>query len=86
MQVSLSPRFRRRFRKLPLALREEAYEKLLQFEYPENHASLRVHKLKGKFDGAWSFSVNYRYRIVFEWEKKGESAVALTIGDHTVYD
>jgi len=38
----------------------------------------------GCMEGFLSFSVNYRYRIVFQWENR-KTAVLLTVGDHDVY-
>lgn len=86
MEVSLKPRFLRKLKKLPDSLREEVFDKIDLFKDPRNHSSLKVHKLHGAMHGCWSFSVNYRYRIVFEWEKPNESAVLLTIGDHSIYE
>lgn len=86
MDVSFTPQFRRLFRKLPSALREEALEKIELFKDPKKHAALRVHKLKGRLAGRWSFWVNYRYRIVFTWESLNESATCTAIGDHALYD
>lgn len=73
-------------RKLPRALQEEAVEKIESFKYLDSHAALRVHKLHGELRGCYSFSVNYRYRIIFEWAEKGETAMLLAIGDHALYD
>lgn len=86
MNVALAPQFKRQFKKLPAALQEEAVEKIEQFKNADNHASLRVHKLKGELASRLSFSVNYRYRIIFMWETPNTSAILLAIGDHTLYD
>lgn len=86
MEIAVTPQFRRQFKKLSLPLQEEAHEKIAAFADTGNHDALRVHKLKGALNGFWSFSVNYRYRIVFAWEHQHESAVLLSIGDHRVYD
>lgn len=85
MDVAFTPQFRRQFKKLSVALQEETFEKIALFEDLNQHASLRIHKLKGRMDGRWSFSVNYRYRIVFMWERQNESAILLAIGDHAIY-
>lgn len=66
------------------ALRHEVYEKIELFKENVRHPSLRTHKLKGKFRGRFSFSVNYRYRIVFRYDKPDEIAF-LDVGDHNVY-
>lgn len=85
MEVSLSPQFRRQFRKLPRALQEETLEKIALFQKSESHEQLKVHKLHGRLQGRYAFSVNYSYRIVFMWEKPRVSAILLAIGDHALY-
>jgi plasmid maintenance system killer protein len=86
MEVAYKPSFLRQFKKLPKDLQDEASEKLDAFKRVERHAHLRVHALRGAMAGRFSFSVNYRYRIVFMWETRGKSAILLAIGDHAVYD
>jgi len=86
MDLSFKPRFLRKFNRLPRPLREEAREKIELFRDTKNHQLLKVHKLQGRMSDCCSFSVNYRYRIIFKWEKQNESAVLLTIGDHSVYN
>ncbi len=86
IEVLYKPSFVRQFNTLEPALQEEVYEILERFKHPEQHKSLRVHKLKGSLSGWYSFSINYRYRIVFMWETKNKkSATLLAIGDHGVY-
>lgn len=86
MDIAYTPQFRRQFKKLPRALQEEALEKLELFADLNRHEKLRVHKLSSALAGRWSFSVNYRYRIVFMWEERNKSAICLGIGDHSIYD
>ena len=50
-----------------------------------NHKHLKVHNLHGRLAGRYSFSVNYKTRIVFAYLSKQEIAL-LAIGDHEVYD
>jgi len=85
MDVAFTPQFRRQFKKLQKLLQEEALEKIEQFKNTEHHPALRVHKLTGRMEGRLSFSVNYRYRIVFMWEKQNESAILLAVGDHSIH-
>ncbi len=85
MKVRFKPAFLRQLGKLPPSLQEEAAEKIAVFKRNPQHTSLKAHKLKGKLKGYWSFSVNYKYRIVYEHESK--NAVALVkIGDHSIYE
>ena len=69
---------------LEAALVAEVLEKIELFKAPENHEALKVHKLKGKFSDCYSFSVNYKFRIVFEYSGKRQ-ATLLLVGDHDVY-
>ena len=72
------------YSKLECNLQIEVREKTILFEEHKNHHQLKVHKLKGKFNKCLSFSVNYRYRIVFKYTEKN-TAVFLLIGDHDIY-
>ncbi len=85
--VLYSQEFLRRYNKLSASLQKEIIHTRALFQERSNHRSLRVHKLKGRFDQCWSFSVNYSYRIVFEYADKDKNTVIfLTVGDHSVYD
>ncbi len=85
MNVAYKPSFVRQFNALESALQEEVIEKIEQFKKRQNHKQLRVHKLKGRLTHCFSFSVNYRYRIIFEYEST-DTAVLLGVGDHSIYD
>ena len=84
MRVSLSPQFRRQFRKLDTSLQGEVLEKIELFEHTQDHKHLKAHKLHGRLKNRYSFSVNYRFRIVCTYISYGE-AVLLAVGDHEVY-
>lgn len=84
MEVFYTPVFTRQFNKLEEDLQDEAAIKIKTFKNSRNHQQLKVHKLKGILAGRYSFSVNYRYRIVFSYLSKNK-AVLLAIGDHDVY-
>ncbi len=84
MQLSYKPSFVRALQKLPPSLQHEALGSITLFRQDPFDPSLKTHKLQGKLCGRWSFSVNYRYRIVFRFEGK-EHAHLLAIGDHDVY-
>ena len=85
MKVRFKPSFLRQLGKLPVLLQEEAKEKIALFEKNPKHPSLRAHALKGKLQGYSSFSVNYKYRIVYEQESKNTVAL-VKIGDHSIYE
>ena len=85
IEIVYAPSFLKQLKKLDVPLAHEAEEKIARFKDLKNHKSLHVHKLKGPLDGFLSFSVNYRFRIVFKWLSKREAAL-LQIGDHATYD
>ncbi|MDP3661718.1 MAG: type II toxin-antitoxin system RelE/ParE family toxin [bacterium] len=84
MKIAHTPAFRRQFQSLDTILQSEVVEKLALFRNTVNHRQLKVHKLHGKLKGRFSFSVNYRYRIVFAYISQNE-VVLHAVGDHEVY-
>lgn len=83
-EVCYKPTFIRQFKKLEPALQKEVLEKIELFKKTKNHKHLKVHKLKGVLKGRYSFSINYSYRAVFNYQGKNR-VVLLAIGDHDVY-
>ena len=65
-------------------LKEEVFEKIDMFKNKDNHILLKVHKLHGEYKNYYSFSVNYKIRIVFLWSNKNK-VTFYAIGDHDVY-
>ncbi|MEK7567429.1 MAG: type II toxin-antitoxin system mRNA interferase toxin, RelE/StbE family [Patescibacteria group bacterium] len=84
IEVNYKPTFIRNLNRLENALREEVIEKIELFKNTDNHKTLKVHKLHGPFIKYYSFSVNYKTRIIFEFVSKKET-VLLSIGDHDIY-
>ncbi len=84
MEIFFKPSFIRDYKILAPALQEEVKSKIALFKNRENYPQLKVHKLKGSLFGRFSFSVNYRYRIVFVYEGR-DTVILLAIGDHDVY-
>ena len=85
LSLVYAPVFIRNLGKLEKKLQEEALEKIKLFKNPDNHKQLKVHKLQGQFKNCYSFSVNYRYRILFSYETN-ERVNLLAIGDHDIYN
>ena len=84
IKLQYAPKFLRQLSKLEPRLQKEALLKIELFKEKKNHRMLEVHKLKGRLSGSYVFSVNYTYRIVFDYISEKEAAL-LAIGDHDVY-
>lgn len=84
LKIAYKPTFLKTLNKLPRDLRDEAREKIELFQKEPDHSFLKTHKLTGKMSGMWSFSVNYEYRIIFQYLAK-EEVVLLAIGTHDLY-
>lgn len=84
IEVAYKPAFLRAFKKLSPALQTQTRDAIAAFKKRTNHKRLDVHKLRGTLHNVYSFSVNHRYRIIFQWETE-HLAVLLIVGDHDVY-
>jgi plasmid maintenance system killer protein len=86
MDIAYTASFVRRYKKLPRPLKDEVKERINTFRDPIHHESLRVHKLNGPLKKFHSFSVNYRYRIIFQFVNNGKTAHLHDIDDHEIYE
>ncbi|MBP6974691.1 MAG: type II toxin-antitoxin system mRNA interferase toxin, RelE/StbE family [Candidatus Pacebacteria bacterium] len=82
IDIIYAPGFIRRYKKLNPHLKDEVKEKIEQFRHEDNHKALKVHKLGGTLEDTFSFTVNYKIRIVFEYGKEKNTANLLLVGDH----
>jgi len=80
--VHYAPTFVRMYKKLDPPLKEEVKEKIALFRDSNNHQALKVHKLSGALNDRWSFSVNYKIRIVFRYGSSKNTANLLYVGSH----
>jgi mRNA-degrading endonuclease YafQ of YafQ-DinJ toxin-antitoxin module len=84
IEIAYAPSFVRQWKAFPETLQDEALQKIELFRNRENHKSLKVHKLNGRLSEFYGFSVNYKFRIVFEYGD-GDTAFLLKIGPHDIY-
>ncbi len=84
MRIYYSSKFQREYKELPKQVKEdaEAAEKL--FRQNPFHPRLKTHQLLGRLKDFWAFSVNYRYRIIFEFAN-GDIIWFHSVGDHKIY-
>lgn len=84
LEIIYSPTFIRLFNKLEYGLQEEVELKIELFKDKRNRKQLKVHKLKGRLANKYSFSVNYKVRIVFQNLSKTKVEF-IVIGSHDIY-
>ncbi|MBI4138424.1 MAG: type II toxin-antitoxin system mRNA interferase toxin, RelE/StbE family [Candidatus Wildermuthbacteria bacterium] len=84
MEILYSPEFKRRYQRLSPLVKKRAEAKERVFRKDPFHPQLKTHKLRGRLDNFWAFSVDYQFRIVFAFF--GEKEVRFyAIGDHSLY-
>jgi mRNA-degrading endonuclease YafQ of YafQ-DinJ toxin-antitoxin module len=82
--LEYSSHFKDVYRKLSKKIQRQAEQKEDLFRKNPFDSALKTHKLHGKLKEFYSFSVDYRNRIVFALIRR-DKAIFLDIGDHTVY-
>lgn len=85
MEVVYTPHFKRQAKRLPVSLRPMIEARITLFCDEPFDPLLRTHKLQGSLKGYWAFAVDYRHRIIFEFEGKSR-AIFHSVGDHSIYD
>ena len=81
VEVYYTPHFLKMYAKLEDNLCLDIKEKIKNFINIENHNHLKVHKLQN-LTNTYSFSVNYKIRIVFEYGKNKNTVNFLYVGNH----
>lgn len=84
MKITYSPKFRREYRKLAKSAKLLAEKKEHVFRADPFDQSLKTHKLHGYLQKFWSFSIDYRHRIVFEFIDE-RTVYFHSVGDHDIY-
>ncbi|WP_041620040.1 type II toxin-antitoxin system RelE/ParE family toxin [Stanieria cyanosphaera] len=84
MKVSFSSSFKRSFKKRIKSnseLEARFWQKLARFTVNPFDQSLKTHKLSGKLQELWSFTIDYDARVLFYFTEEG-NAVFVDIGSH----
>lgn len=84
MKIFYTKKFEREYKKISkdLKLKTESREKLFRKNIFDK--TLKTHKLSGELDGFWSFSVDFKNRVIFEIIDS-ETVFFHSIGDHDIY-
>lgn len=85
MQIYYSSKFKQEYKKIPRPIKILAGEKEKIFRQDPFDKRLDTHKLHGRLKEFWSFSLDGKYRIIFEFA--GRNIVWFhSVGDHSIYD
>ena len=84
MIIRTTPKFEKKYKKLPDNIKNKAKERELIFRENPFNSKLRTHKLSGKEQNSWSFYVDYSIRIKFIFLSNKE-VLFLDIGPHNIY-
>lgn len=89
MKIAWTPKSMRAFKKIipkNPQLRSLIDITLRQLIKDPFHPSLRTHKLQGDLSETWSCSINYSYRIIFEFiessDKQEKAILLVNLGSH----
>mgnify|MGYP001566364128 FL=1 len=84
MVIRVSSKFKKSYRKLPESVRNKAKEKEKIFKVNPFEAKLETHKLHGKYQEYWAFTVVGQYRIMFAFIDS-DKVDFINIGTHEIY-
>ncbi len=84
MKIYYSTKFGKEYKKLPKKIKLAAEKKENLFREDPFSPQLKTHRLTGKLKDYWSFSIDYQYRIIFEFADK-DIIWFHSIGTHTIY-
>ncbi len=84
MEVVYSSKFEREYKKLPLNVKKLAETAESFFLNDPFDVRIKTHKLHGRLKDFYSFSIGYKYRIVFDYISK-DMAHFHSIGNHNIY-
>jgi len=84
MKIYYSSKFAKEYKRLSRKIKLTAEKREIIFRKDPFNPSLKTHKLIGKLKEYYSFSVDYQYRIIFEFA--GKSTIWFhSIGTHEIY-
>jgi addiction module RelE/StbE family toxin len=84
MEIVYSSKFAREYKKLSEDIKDLAEQKETIFRQNPFDPKLKTHKLSGRLREFWAFSIDYKYRIVFEFASD-DLVYFHAVGTHDVY-
>lgn len=85
MKIYYSSKFAKEYKKLPSIIKNLAQKKEIIFRKDPYEAQLKTHRLGGRLKEYWAFSINYQYRIIFEF--RDDNIIWFhSVGTHAIYE
>lgn len=84
MKIYYSSKFAKEYKRLPLKVKIAAEKKEKIFRKNPRNPRLKTHRLTGKLKEYYSFSIDYQYRIIFEF-RETEVVWFHSVGTHEIY-
>lgn len=81
--IYYSSSFAKSWCKLPVRIQKKAAAAESIFKANNFDPRLKTHRLQGKYQQYYSFSITYSYRIIFEYYQEG--VLFIDIGIHGIY-
>ncbi len=85
MTIYYSSKFAKEYKKLPQKVKAVAEKREIIFNKDPFDPRLKTHKLTGKLKEYWAFSIDYQYRIIFEF-RNNNIIWFHSVGTHGIYD
>ncbi len=85
MEIIYTSKFGREYKKLSLNIKKMAEAKEKIFRNDPFDPALKTHKLHGKLKEFYSFSIDYKYRIIFEISENKNIFYFHSVSDHDIY-
>lgn len=84
VKIYYSPKFASQYKKLPREVKLKGRKKERLFLINPFDPRLKTHKLAGSLADYWSFSIDYKYRVIFKFIEKQTVRFHL-VGTHDIY-
>jgi mRNA-degrading endonuclease YafQ of YafQ-DinJ toxin-antitoxin module len=83
-KIFYTSNFVKKWKKLTSAQKKKFKKRIKIFKNNPFDKRLKTHKLKGTLSDKWSFSLDYKHRVLFNF-KKNKRALFYDFGTHRIY-
>ena len=84
MEIQYLPKFLKQYQKIPLKVKIKAEKQEIIFRKNPFDPRLKTHRLTGNLKEFWAFSIDYQYRIIFQFADEN-TIWFYSIGTHAIY-